>query len=309
MTTCRRGDPSRQAGQGHLATLVPDAAESYHSGTVFEKVVVGVDTSSPSEGMLACIGGLRGLGTREVLLVHALEDRPLDDEDRAASSLVERRLAALRGTVERTGLLASVEIAPGHLPAELARIARERWASLIVIGAESSRARELLLGGVAIQVLHRSDLPVLVPGARPDGARGGGADVAHADLRTHVLYATDFDSTAERALAFLEQLVRDGTRRITLVRVQRPPPKRRRLEHLARRLLFVGADDVRVETPEGVPERVIVRMAAELEVTLVVMGTRGRGSATTLLGSVSRVVAHESSAPVLLVPPARPASR
>ncbi len=277
---------------------------------MFAKVVAGVDASSPSEGLLACIGGLRGLGTREVLLVHALGIRPLDEENRALATQVERRLAALRGATERMGLLASAEIAPGIPAAELARIARERSATLIVLGAESSRARDLLLGSVTVQVLHRSDLPVLVPGAPPEPTGRVASDAAHADLRTHVLYATDMSPTAERALGFVEQLVRDGAKRVTLVRVQRAPPKRRRLENLGRRLLLLGADDVRVETPAGVPEHEIVRLAAERGVTLVVMGTSGRGSASTAyLGSVSHGVARESRSPVLLVPRDRSASR
>ncbi len=273
---------------------------------MFAKVVAGVDASSPSEGMLACIGGLRGLGTREVVLVHALGIRPLDQEDRTIATPVERRLAALRGAIERTGLRASTEIAPGIPAPELARIARERSATLIVLGAESSHARDLLLGSVTVQVLHRSDLPVLVPGARPDRAGRAGVDAEPPDLRTHVLYATDFTPTAERALGFVLQLVRDGARRVTLVRVQRPPPKRRRLENLARRLLFLGADHVRVETPAGVPQDEIVRLVGTLGVTLVVMGTSGRGSASTVyLGSVSHGVARDSRAAVLLVPPDR----
>ncbi|HEX9052838.1 MAG TPA: universal stress protein [Anaeromyxobacter sp.] len=275
---------------------------------MFARVLAGVDASSPSEGMLACIGALRGVGTREVLLVHAFGTPSRDDADRAPAPPLERRLEALRGAIEQLGLAASAEIAPGDPAPELARIARERSASLIVLGADSSRARDLLLGSVAVQVLHRSDLPVLIPGAAPDLAGRSGVDAARADLRSHVLYATDFGPTAERALEFVKQLVRDGARRVTLVRVQRPPPKRRRIENLARRLLFVGADDVRVETPAGVPEREIVRLAAELRASLVVMGTSGRGSASTLyLGSVSHGVARESRAPVLLVPPDRSA--
>ncbi len=275
---------------------------------MFEKVVAGVDASSPTESLLACVGGLRPLGTREVVLVHALGIRPLEEERRAVATPVERRLEALRGAIERMGLLASAEIAPGIPAAELARIARERSATLVVLGEESSRARDMLLGSVTVQVLHRSDLPVLVPGAHADRAIGAGRDAERADLRGHVLYATDFSPAAERALEFVQELVSEGAKRVTLVRVQRPPPKRRRLENLGRRLLFRGAEDVQVETPEGVPEREIVRLAAFRDATLVVIGTSGRGSASTVyLGSVSHAVGRASPCPVLLVPPDRSA--
>ncbi len=276
---------------------------------MFAKVVAGIDASSPSENILACIGGLRGLGTREVVLVHALGIRPLDEERRTLPPTVEVRLAALRGAIEQMGLLASTEVAPGIPAPELARVARERSAALIVLGEESSRARDLLLGSVTVQVLHGSDLPVLVPGAPPGRPAMGAAEAARADLRAHVLFATDFGPAAERALGFVDELVREGAKRVTLVRVQNPPPRRKRIENLARRMLFLGADDVRAETPAGVPQDEIVRLAADLRATLVVIGTSGRGSASTLyLGSVSHGVGRASPCPVLLVPPDRSAA-
>ncbi len=274
---------------------------------MFWRVVAGIDGSSPSQRILACLGGLRSVGTREVLLVHALRSRTEVDDPRVASVRLERRLEALRSTVERMGFVASVEIAPGLPAAELVRVAHRRSASLVVLGAESSRARDLLRGSVPVQVLHRSDLPVLVPGAAPDPASRVRA-AAGADLAAHVLYATDFNPAAERALEFVVGLVRDGARRVTLVRVH-DPPRRKRLEHLARRLLIAGADDVRVEAPTGTPEREIARIASDARVSLVVVGTRGRGSAGTYLGSVGYAVARASRSPVLLVPPDRPASR
>ena len=172
-------------------------------------------------------------------------------------------------------------------------------------GSGSSRAHDLLLGSVAVEVLHVSDVPVLVCGPRTPGdrARGGG------DLGDHVLYATDLTANSDRAVGFVEQLSRARARRVTVVRVQGTRGERARLEHLGKRFLFAGAADVDVETPAGSPAREIVRLAGELGATLVVMGTSGRGSASALyLGSVSHAVARASPVPVLLVPPRRSAS-
>ncbi len=268
---------------------------------MFAKVVAGIDASSPSLRILGCIEGLRGLGTREVLLVHVPRPAAPDDGRRPTTVSLERRLEALRGAVERMGVVASIEIAPGFPAAGLARVARQRSASLILLGADSSGVRDLLLGSVSVQVLHRSELPVLVAGAAPDPASRARA-APSADLGAHVLYATDFSPAAERALECVEQLARAGARRVTLVRVHYPP-RRKRLEHLARRLLLAGAGDTCVETPAGVPEHEITRIAIQRGVSLVVLGTRGRGAASAFLGSVSHAVARASRAPVLLVPP------
>lgn len=257
---------------------------------MFARVLVGDDLSLALEPVLACVGALRHLGTREVILVHALGIRHLDEMQHALAPLVEPRLRARRRAVEELGVLASLEIAPGIPAPEIVRAARERHASLVVLGAPASRSRELLLGSVAVQVLHRCDVPVLV------------CRTAAPDLREHVLYATDLTPAADRALGFVVQLVRAGAKRVTLVRARGAPADRAPLEHLATRLLLAGAGDVRIEMPQGSTAEEIVRIAGQ-GVTLVAMGASGRGSASALyLGSVSHAVARGSPVPVLLVP-------
>lgn len=273
---------------------------------MFARVVVGADVTRASEGAIACVGALRGLGTREVVLVHALGLRHLAEMAPALAPLVEPPLEARRRAIERLGVTASLEIAPGAPAAELARISNERSASLVVLGAESSRARECLVGSVAVQLLHHSELPVLLPGTECTRVAGGPEQCERSDLRRHVLYATDLSGTSERALGVVEDIVRAGARCVTLVHVQDPAADRGALEHLRKRLLLVGADEVRIETPTGSPVEAIVRTATTSHVSLVVMGTSGRSSARELyLGSVSHGVARGAAAPVLLVPPRR----
>ena len=272
---------------------------------LFTRVLACDDLSPAFERVLAGIRSLRSVGTREAVLVHALGLHHLDELRPAFEAAVEPHLAARRAAIEEVGVRAETDIAPGIPAPEIARVARERAASLIVLGSGSSRAHDLLLGSVAVEVLHVSDVPVLVCGPRTPGdrARGGG------DLGDHVLYATDLTANSDRAVGFVEQLSRARARRVTVVRVQPARGERARLDHLGKRFLLAGAADVHVETPEGSPAREIVRLAGALGATLVVMGTSGRGSASALyLGSVSHAVARASPVPVLLVPPRRSAS-
>lgn len=266
---------------------------------MFARVLLGADLSLSFERELACLAALRGLGTREVVLVHALGLRYLKEMRHALAPLVEPALAAQRQAVEQLGLRASAEIAAGLPAPELVRIARERAVSLILLGADSSRARELLLGSVVAGVLHSANLPVLVCGAHPDPG---------IDLRAHVLYATDFSPSAEGALEVVEQLVRAGARRLTLLCAGGVEGQRGLLEHLRTRLLLLGAGDVRSETPGGPPAEAITSVSQAVGATLLVLGTRGRSSPSALyLGSVSHEVARSSPVPVLLVPPDREA--
>lgn len=59
----------------------------------------------------------------------------------------------------------------------------------------------------------------------------------------------------------------------------------------------------RAESQEGPPAEVILRVANEVAATLIVVGTRGRGSPSrVLLGSVSARVVANASVPVVVVP-------
>nr|MCU0966967.1 universal stress protein [Burkholderiaceae bacterium] len=51
----------------------------------------------------------------------------------------------------------------------------------------------------------------------------------------------------------------------------------------------------------GSPAEMIARTAAELGSELIVMGTRGQGMASAILGSVAQETVAESRVPVLLV--------
>jgi nucleotide-binding universal stress UspA family protein len=63
---------------------------------------------------------------------------------------------------------------------------------------------------------------------------------------------------------------------------------------------------VRIELPYGSPKKEIVARTKRDDVSLVVMGSQGRGYLAELfLGSVSHAVARHSEVPVLLIPAIR----
>jgi len=81
--------------------------------------------------------------------------------------------------------------------------------------------------------------------------------------------------------------------------------QRERLQRLKKHLLAKGATDVRIEIPYGSPTQEILRRCRTEDVSLVVMGTQGRGfTREVFLGSVSHNVARKAPISVLLVPAA-----
>ena len=72
----------------------------------------------------------------------------------------------------------------------------------------------------------------------------------------------------------------------------------------AARALNPGFSDLEVNTifEAGVPAEIITRVAEDEHAVLIVVGSRGLGRATHLLGSTSEAVLARATVPVLIVP-------
>lgn len=138
-----------------------------------------------------------------------------------------------------------------------------------------------------------------------------------------ILYPTDFSDLSRPAFDLACSLARDYGAEIVVLHVRVPPvaavvdgmavpmPTVTPDETLAR-LRRVTADDPSVRVvhrlEEGDPGSTILRVAAELEPDLLVMGTHGRsGLGRLLVGSVAEKVMRKAPCPVLTVKAPAPA--
>lgn len=287
---------------------------------MFQKLLVATDLSEASDRVIGCLHVLKSLGAEEALLVHALGIRYLDDMKDLLAPIVEPRLQAQKALLEDQGFATRYAIMPGLPGVEVNRAANDEHASMIVIGTRGSTlARDVLLGGSALEILQQARVPVLV--MQVDIVEDAGATrckVACSEFPKHVLYPTDFSDTAERAFTYVERFVESGARRVTLLHVQDQAHigkylkdrleefnriDQSRLERLRINLVNKGATDVRIEIPFGSPIQEIVRRANDKDETVIVMGSQGRGFiAEVFLGSVSHQVVRQAPVPVLLIP-------
>jgi nucleotide-binding universal stress UspA family protein len=290
---------------------------------MFKTIVVATDLSKASDVAIGCLRGLRVLGAEKMILIHALGLRHLEDMAPYLASLAEPRLAEQKAALEQQGFSTTVEIASGSPMFEVNRLAKERGASLIAVSSHgASFAKEVLLGGVAQAILHNATVPVLLVRLKVVEEQSvRHCEAACRDFTRHVLYATDFSETADRAFCYVEEIVKSGAKHVTLLHVQDKTSisqhleerleefnkiDQKRLERLKASLSGLGATDVRIEIPYGSPIQEIVKCASLEDDTLVVMGSQGRGFISELfLGSVSHAVARLSDAPVLLIPALR----
>jgi len=271
----------------------------------FRRVLVAVELSPAAESFVRDLRWLQTLGTTDLVLVHVLQAGELDPE------VCHARLRALGSYLRGDGFEVQQKVGSGHPSKEIARIAADTGASVIVVGSKSRR--EGHTGHVALEVIRRSEMPVLLVRTREPPADAPGMDPLALDAPAHpvperVLFATDFSEAAQRAFSWTEKLVTLGIRRFDLLHGRPPAGKKtvegeRELGRLAERLSQAGAEEVNPRVSPVEASGAIMAAAANGPLPLVVMGTHGRGFvARALMGSVAREVARKVEAPLLLVP-------
>jgi nucleotide-binding universal stress UspA family protein len=203
----------------------------------------------------------------------------------------------------------------------LETIAKEQ-VDLLVMGTHGRKGfNRLTLGSVSDGMTHQTACPTLVIGQPRAGFAAPGEQVT-VRLRT-ILLATDFSAHSDRALTYALQWGREWNAKVIVLHaVPEIPPAMKGIvdllpeysSHFERqvtdtwvhihRLIPDAAQhrcEVAYEVRHGNPKEEILRVAEEKGADLIVMGTRGGGSAVPW-GSVSSAVVPNGRFPVLVVP-------
>ena len=287
---------------------------------MFSRFIVATDLSPASFAMLHCLGGLKNYGAGHCLLLQCLSPQELDSTVSAYNAnILNDILQQQKQIIEKQGFSVETRIVSGDTKHELNRIATEEQYSLFVVGTqEYSVVGEAFLGGVANDVMHHACKPVLL--LRIDFKSGCKENVpSHFKFNEHILYPTDFSDNSNHAFPYVEKLVANGAKRVTLLHVRKQHPLDQqhsfrsgeghdadqfRLLRMKELLQQCGKADITTEVCAGNPTKEILRLIQEREVHLVIMATNSRGLMGELfLGSISHDVARHSEAGVLFIPP------
>ncbi|OGP75055.1 MAG: hypothetical protein A2Y80_01965 [Deltaproteobacteria bacterium RBG_13_58_19] len=289
---------------------------------MFEKIVLATDLSPAWDEIIACAGELKSLGCKEVVLLHVITVKFLSGFEERLRAEAEPRLQAQAESLAAQGFTVCREM-PSGLPAYAINEAARRYcADLIMVGPqETSRWQERILGSVAGAVLHRAEQPVLLLKASvKEEMAPGTCRVQATELLRHVLFPTDFSEIADRACAYVEGLAEKGLGQVTVLHAldvpggeAYPPGFQEMAEAEARdsltawqeRLRKAGIPRVQALFDPGHPLPAILKMLAAQDISLIVMGTQGKGFIQEIfLGSVAHNVSRLAPCPVLLIPPA-----
>lgn len=262
---------------------------------------------------------MRSLGCSRVILTHVLIPGHFS-EPQAERWEAESYLKVQARQLQAHGLEVVLETPTGLPGQSLNLVARKHDASLMILGSHGkSLWREGILGSFSSAVLHRASYPVLLLPVRVSAERQVNRSLWRCDkLLRHVLFPTDFSEIAAEALVLLELLAPKGVGRVTLLHVLKvhlsevftPPPQVQSqsqeynsLEILKHRLEAAGVVSVGCQVTPGHPFKIILEAVETLDISLIVMGTQGRGFIEELfLGSVAHNISRMVDCPVLLVP-------
>ena len=200
-------------------------------------------------------------------------------------------------------------LAVGEPPLVILHAAAQAGVDLIAMGTHGRTGlRRLLAGSVALDVLHEARCSVLALSSRRGVHKAG-------DIRV-ILVPTDFSEAAEAALGPARSLARDLGARLVIMHVIAIEPyldgtMAGEIDHSADRHTLDAMRD-RLDGPDlkypvetwlrrGRAGEEILRVAAELECDLIVMGTHGRsGVGRLLLGNVAEFVMPRADCAVLV---------
>jgi nucleotide-binding universal stress UspA family protein len=289
---------------------------------MFKKIVLATDLSPAWDEIIACAGEFKVLGGTEIILTHVVTVKFLGGLGAIIRAEAEPKLEAQKEQLENQGFQVTVEM-PSGLPAHsLNDVARRHGANLMVVGPQkTSRWQERVLGSVAGAVLHHAEFPVLLlKSSIREELEAGTCRLQATQLLRHVLFPTDFSLTSERAGFFLERLAGRGVNRVTVLHAldvpggdEYPPgfqemaeaQAQNSLAALRERLLEAGFPQVETRFDPGHPLPAIIKILEDQDISLIVMGTMGKGFIKELfLGSVAHNVSRLAPCPVLLIPPA-----
>ena len=219
------------------------------------------------------------------------------------------------------GITIEAVVREGNTAAAILEQATSMKADLLVIGTHGRSGFErLLLGSVTEKVLRKATCPVMtVPRGLPDAVPAGPV------LYKRILCPVDFSESSLHALTYATSMAQESDGQLTVLHVvgnevenaddmasivsdagmtigsfvkQREEALRRRLqETVATAPEFCTMESLMTH---GTPWREVLRIAAERQSDLIVMGVQGRGAADLVLfGSTTQHVVREASCPVL----------
>ncbi|MHC1680402.1 MAG: universal stress protein [Methanomassiliicoccales archaeon] len=273
---------------------------------MFKKLLVPVDLSPQSMTMVEIATRMDKYGVKEVMIYSALDH--VSKRDPLLKVMDER--------ISKAGLGHQLvtEVRKEPAPAIL-KAAESHEVTMIAMAASGKgRVKEFIVGSTSLDVIRRSKLPVLLdkfPLEASDDPQGYCEKCP--GLLDRVLVTIDLSKASRTMLPFVQQLIDAGAQKMTLFHVVQSSKYSmaddKRFQEVKQKMeayqgkLDAKDCDIDVHLHFGTTTYNILEAAREVDATLIVLGTTGKGYLRgATLGSTSEEVVKGSTRPLLLIP-------
>jgi nucleotide-binding universal stress UspA family protein len=281
---------------------------------MFGRVVVATDFSPGAEKLFTCLEELKKMGTEEIILTWVMEIGSAGGPSGKLQELHKQKLEEKAKEIETMGFKVTCEAPVGFPASEINEVAEDHNASLIVIGSRGKNSfREFFLGSTVSRMIRQAKTPTLIERIELVEKLGKTDCQLVCERKFEsILLPTDFSEAAETAESMVAQLA-EHANKIVLVSVVDEGETKEEIQALKEKAeksleklkdtCSLACPDVKVRVEVGVPSKHIRAIAEEEDITLIVIGMRGKGGVEGLvLGSTAETVARTSNRPVLLIP-------
>jgi nucleotide-binding universal stress UspA family protein len=272
---------------------------------LFKRVLIPIDLSEVSAEQLECALQLKRYGMEELVLLNVLtlEGGILPEDELALNNLLKKAMSA--------GVKARTVVEKGKVSNKILEVAKRERSSLIVMASSGkTKATELMVGSVSLEVVRRTKVPVLVGKFFAIGKKKSSTDCVR--LLESVLVSVDLTSATKSVLETFKQLDQSGCERAVLFHVV--PSNKYSVEDNDKfqsvkkdlsewKEAHKGNCELDTHLHYGSPAYNIIEAAREFDATLILMGNVGKGLLHSMtLGSVSDEVLRKSNVHVMIVP-------
>ena len=141
---------------------------------MFEKILYPTDFSDVSKKALNYLIQLKDAGTKEIVVLHVIDEKGIDAISRYAAGSAEPMIREIKKEAReegkkiekilmQSGLIVKIRIETGVPLKEILKVEEEENISAIVIGSHGkTNLGEMFLGSVSEKVIRQSKNPVLI---------------------------------------------------------------------------------------------------------------------------------------------------
>jgi len=280
---------------------------------MFERILYPTDFSEYAQKITECLGEIPGI--KEIIILHVVDTKRTAYREESESVLIKKAeliLKEQKNRLEKLGKTVKTKVKVGIPSREILSTADGENVSLVVMGARGrSLIKDILLGSVSSDVLRYGKTNLLILRHKVAEELKGEVFEKYCDrIFSKVLYPTDFSKRAEQTLSIVKGMPSLG--KIILVHVVDKGETREELDAYVREAerklkdmqdrLKTARINAELHVHIGDPAHEINRVAEEEDVSLIAIGTRGKGLIEEIwIGSTAENLVRNAKRPVLVI--------